>query len=234
MFATDRARPPSKPAAHTKWPVLALILVAALAATSAASAAYRDDRAPHMHLDSRYSHNQMYHDRGYVVHAVPRGAYTVRRGGDVFFFRGGEWYRRDRGLSVVIGAPLGVFVPVLPPFYSTVWWGGVPYYYANDTYYTWDAGANEYEVVGPPEGIESGGTTNAPAADSIFVYPKNGQSSDQQAEDRYECHRSAVLATGYDPTSAGGGVPADTATNKRADYMRAQAACLDARGYSVR
>lgn len=134
----------------------------------------------------------------------------------------------------MIAAPIGAFVPVLPAFYSTVWWGGVPYYYADDTYYDWNAGAREYEVVQPPEGIENGGTTQTPPADSIFVYPKNGQSAEQQAQDRFECHRSAVTATGYDPTVGGGGVPGDVARAKRSDYMRAQAACLDARGYSVK
>jgi hypothetical protein len=39
-------------------------------------------------------------------------------------------------------------VPVLPPAYTTVWASGVPYYYANDTYYA--ATAGEYAVV--PEG----------------------------------------------------------------------------------
>jgi hypothetical protein len=222
---------------HLKTPVLAIILASALAASFTANAESHDARvqsgAPHMHYDSRFSHNQYYHDRGYAVRGIPRGAYTIHRGQDVFFYHGGEWYRRNGAFSVVIGAPIGAFVPALPPLYSTVWWGGVPYYYADDTYYTWNAGANEYEVVNPPDDIESGGTTETPAADSIFVYPKNGQSAEQQAQDRYECHRSAVLATGYDPTAAGN-VPAGTAPNKRADYMRAQAACLDARGYSVK
>lgn len=45
---------------------------------------------------------------------------------------------------------------------------------------------------------------------------------------------NVYLYPGYDPTVAGGGVSADVARNKRADYMRAQAACLDARGYSVK
>lgn len=187
-----------------------------------------------MHLDGRYEHNQYYHDRGEVVRVIPRGAYTVRYGGGAYLYHGGEWYRRNGRVAVVIAAPIGAFVPALPAFYSTVWWGGVPYYYADDTYYTWNGGANEYEVVRTPTGIESGGTTQAPPADSIFVYPKNGQSAEQQAQDRFECHRSAVAATGYDPTVSGGGVPADLARNKRADYMRAQAACLDARGYSVK
>ena len=218
---------------------IALLMALAVAAASTASAQYRDMRTaygnyPHMHLDSRFAHNQFYHDRGYVAPAVPRGAYTVRyRGGD-YLYHGGEWYRPHGRVAVVVAAPIGAFVPVLPAFYSTVWWSGVPYYYADDTYYSWNTGANEYEVVQPPNGIENGGTTQAPPSGEIYVYPKNGQSADQQAKDRYECHRAAVADTGYDPTVAGGGVPADSAANRRADYMRAQSACLDARGYSVK
>ena len=222
----------------TRLRVLGVLMVAALAAssqTNAQNAAGRVDRGvPHMHFDSRFSHDQYYHDRGYVVRGIPRGAYSIHHGGDVFFYHGGEWYRRNGRFAVVIGPPIGVFVPTLPPFYSTVWWGGVPYYYANDAYYSWNPGANQYEVVSPPAGIETGGTTAAPSADSIFVYPKSGQSTEQQAKDRYECHRSAVLATGYDPTVSGGGVSPDVAPSKRADYMRADAACLEARGYSVK
>lgn len=218
--------------------VLGVIAVVALAASSQADA--RDDGgragrgAPHMHFDNRFSHDQYYHDRGYSVRGIPRGAYNIHHGGNAFYYHGGEWYRPRLGFSVVIGAPIGAFVPVLPPFYSTVWWGGVPYYYANDAYYSWDPGVNEYQVVNPPAGIETGGTKVAPPTDSIFVYPKAGQSSEQQSKDRYECHRSAVLASGYDPTVSGGGVSPDIGAGKRADYMRADAACLEARSYSVK
>ena len=218
--------------------VLGVIVVAALAASSPANA--RDDGgrggrgAPHMHFDNHFSHGQYYHDNGYSVRGIPRGAYNIHHGGGSYYYHGGEWYRPHGGFSIVIGAPIGAFVPVLPPFYSTVWWGGAPYYYANDAYYSWSPRANEYEVVNPPTGIETGGTTAAPPADSIFVYPKSGQSSEQQAKDRYECHHSAVLATNYDPTVSGGGVSPDSAASKRSDYMRADAACLEARGYSVK
>lgn len=218
--------------------ILSGMLLAALGQSLPANARSHDGhgyRVPaHMHFDSRFAHNHYYHDHGYAVRGIPRGAYLIHHRGHVFLYHGGEWYRRHGGVSVVIGAPIGALVPVLPPFYSTVWWRGVPYYYADDTYYVWDAGASEYQVVSPPANIETDGTTQAPPSDSIFVYPKNGQSPEQQSRDRYECHRSAVQATGYDPTEPGGGVPADTASSKRADYMRAQAACLDARGYSVR
>jgi len=35
-----------------------------------------------------------------------------------------------------------------------------------------------------------------------FVYPKAGQSEQQQSQDRYECHQWAVQQTGYDPSMA--------------------------------
>jgi len=39
------------------------------------------------------------------------------------------------------------------------------------------------------------------AQDSLYIYPKNGQSDEQQKKDRYECHMWAVQQTGFDPTA---------------------------------
>lgn len=44
----------------------------------------------------------------------------------------------------------------------------------------------------------------------------------------------ATSVNGYDPTQPLGGVGESSAASKRADYQRAQAACLQARGYSVK
>ncbi len=47
------------------------------------------------------------------------------------------------------------------------------------------------------------GLALAVAADStVFAYPNAGQSSEQQARDRFECHQWAVSQTGFDPTTA--------------------------------
>lgn len=188
----------------------------------------------HMHMDGRHSNDHSYHDHGYEFRGRPHNSYEIRHGGNTYWYDRNHWYRQRGGLSIVIGAPIGAFVPLLPSYYSTIWWAGVPYYYANDTYYTWNGQQDEYQVVDPPPGIDSGATTDAPPSDQIFVYPRNGQSADQQARDRYECHRSAADQTGYDPTVSGGGVSAAAASGKRSDYLRGQASCLDARGYSVR
>jgi hypothetical protein len=78
-------------------------------------------------------------------------------------------------------------------------------------------------------------STGQPAPDGqLFVYAKTGASYAQQASDRYQCDVSAVDQTGYDPTEDDGGVPPDAAPAKRSDYFRAEAACLEARGYRVR
>ncbi len=123
---------------RVKLLLCATALAAALVASMAAHAEgrfvqVRDDHG--VHYDGRFAHNQFYHDRGYSVPGIPRGAYAIHHGGYNYWYHGGEWYRHDGRFSIVVGAPIGAFVPVLPPFYSTVWWGGVPYYYADDTYY---------------------------------------------------------------------------------------------------
>ncbi len=89
-----------------------------------------------------------------------------------------------------------------------------------------------YEVTGPE--VDNRMATQAPASDQLFIYPKNGQSSEQQAQDRYECHRWAVEQSGFDPTVAGGGVEPEKAVDKRNNYFRAQVACLEGRGYTVK
>ena len=211
---------------NKKLPLIALLATVSAAALPLPSQA--------MHLDNRFEHNQYYHDRGEVVPALPRGAYTVRyRGGD-YLYHGGEWYRRNGRVAVVIAAPIGAFVPVLPAFYSTVWWGGVPYYYADDVYYRYRTDRREYEVVDPPPEGQASTTQPSGAQSDLFIYPKNGQSEDQQSKDRYECHSWASSQSGFDPTQPLGGVDESQASAKRADYQRAQTACLEARGYSVK
>ena len=64
----------------------------------------------------------------------------------------------------------------------------------------------------------------------LFAYPKHDQSEEQQAKDRYECHRWAVHESGVDPTLE----DAKLSTVKKLDYQRALGACLEVRDYSVK
>jgi len=184
-------------------------------------------------LDHRYDHNHYYPPRGYAVHALPVGYHSYYYRGAPYYFHGGIWYRPYGPRFVVVAAPVGLVLPVLPPFYTTVWYGGIPYYYADDTYYVWRDESHGYVVSDPPPDAQPE-PKPAAAKDDVFIYPKNGQSEEQQATDRYECHRWAADQTGFDPTQPAGGVPADQNTGKRGDYQRAQAACLEGRGYTVK
>jgi hypothetical protein len=225
---------------HALFAAVWVLLIAASAATIAQHVGAHPARTTmaggaHQHFDGRFSHNQYYYDRGYSVRRPPVGGVGELRGpdGGRYWFHAGSWYRWRDGVWVVSAAPVGLFVPWLPPNFTTVWWNGVPYYYANDTYYTWDDAEQAYQVVDPPNNINETGTTRAPASDQIFVYPNSGQSSEQQAKDRYECYRWAVDQTGFDPTVSGGGVAPENAVTKRNDFFRAQVSCLEGRGYSV-
>jgi len=152
----------------------------------------------------------------------------------VWFYPGWAWY-----------------LPVLPVGYATFWWGGVPYYYWNNLYYTWSPTDNGYVVSNPPPAANGDGTDPgtdpsvpgqydqaAPASYSapppgagsghVYLYPRNGQSEEQTQNDRYECHSWAVNQTGFDPTRS------QQTSGNAADYRRAMIACLDARGYSAR
>jgi hypothetical protein len=186
-------------------------------------------------LDGRYNHGQFYPAFGASFRALPVGSRPYYFRGSPFYFSAGVWYAPGPGGFVVVRPPFGLVVSVLPPYYSTVWIGGSPYYYADNVYYTWDPAANGYTVVAPPDGADQPSAAPAQAAPQtdLIVYPKNGQSSDQQAADRYDCHNWAKGQTGFDPTQTGGGVAPGTAAQARSNYDRAMSACLQARGYQV-
>jgi hypothetical protein len=61
----------------------------------------------------------------------------------------------------------------------------------------------------------------------------SGVSYTRQARIRYQCDIWAADQTGFDPTEDDGGVPLDEVARKRADYLRAEAACFEAHGYIV-
>lgn len=195
-----------------------------------------DDRGrrPGFVLDQRYHHDRYYPPRGYVQRELPRGYMTFRHHDERYFYREGIWYRNSGLGFIVVAPPFGMVVPVLPPYYTTVWIGGVPYYYANDVYYVWQPAQQGYVVTQPPAASSNVVPQPQQGPDQFYVYPKKGQSADQQAKDRYECHRWAVDQTGFDPSQPVTNLSDSQLTAKRAGYRRAIEACLDARGYSVK
>jgi hypothetical protein len=153
------------------------------------------------------------------------------------------------------------FLPVLPLGYATFWWGGVPYYYWNNVYYTWDPGYNGYVVNDPPPVAGQNADTTADSADA-------GGNYTQAAPDYGQPTAQPMAAPVSAPTGGGTGEvflyprngQSDAQTqNDRyechswaanqagfdptrsgqqsgnaGDYRRAMIACLDARGYSAR
>lgn len=211
---------------------------ATFAMSTANAAAHRREYAEQRreYLDNRYNHGHYYPNRGVVYGALPGGALGLRyRGGD-WYFHGGTWYRPYGPRFIVAAPPIGIGLRVLPPYYTTVWFGGVPYYYADGAYYVWRGERQEYVVTDPPSAdlsTEPPPAASEPVTQDTYAYPKNGQSQAQQSTDRYECHSWAAQQSGFDPTQPLGGVTADQSVAKRNDYLRAERACLTGRGYSV-
>lgn len=181
--------------------------------------------------DRRYHHDRYYPPPGYKTKSLHHHHYVVPYRGTKYYFDAGVWYRPYGSQFVVVVPPFGLTLRTLPPYYTTIWVGGIPYYYSAGVYYTWQPQQQVYVVSEPPPEKEV--SEQSPIADRIFIYPKKGQSEQQQATDRYECHSWSTDQSGFDPTKPGGNVADSEYTNKRNDYQRAMKACLEARGYSV-
>jgi hypothetical protein len=204
----------------------AIILMGFAQGASAAERGFRHKE----YRDSRYNHNHYYPARGQYIESLPSGHRAVVHGNARYYFHGGAWYRPAGPRFVIVAPPFGMVVPFLPPYYATIWLGGIPYYYANNVYYT-QYGQRGYVVVEPPKGEVS---QSPPTADQLFIYPRKGQSEQQQSSDRYDCHRWAAGQADFDPTQPADGMPEAQMNQKRTDYQRAMGACLDARDYTVK
>jgi len=151
------------------------------------------------------------------------------------YWHGGYWHG-GYWPGAYYGAGFAWFLPILPLAYATYWYSGIPYYYANDVYYTWNPTYDGYVATDPPPVADSSGSAagpndanapnpgpgpGGPTAGQIFMYPKNGQSAEQQAVDRAECQQWAASQAGQ-------------VAQNGSDYNRAMVACVEGRGYSAR
>lgn len=216
----------------------ASLLIASLAALALSGNAVAQSHAGGGHFGGPAGGHYAGHPGGYGGWHGGYGGYGGWRGGyGGWGWRGyyGGWGWGWGGLG------LGLYFAALPPLYATYWWGGIPYYYANNTYYVYDGNVGQYETVAPPPELQNQVVAQGPpgqAAGSgqavgtdLMTYPANGQTAEQQAKDKYECHHWAATQTGFDPTQ---GATESATPGKRSDYMRAQAACLEGRGYTVK
>jgi hypothetical protein len=226
------------------WLTTTVVLFTLLGLVSSIAYADRDRRdrhdrrervihpAPGMRLDNRYDHHRYYPKPGLFVNRLPERHHPIRFHDRDYYYFGGVWYLPSGVRFSVVVPPIGIVVPILPPYYTTLWFGGVPYYYANDTYYRWRPDLNGYQVTAPPE--EDTPSQPTYLADELYIYPKKGQSKEQQADDRFTCHQWAVGQSHYDPTQPPEGLTVDALSQRREDYRRATISCLEGKGYSVR
>ncbi len=209
-----------------------------------------------LRVDTRYRHNQYYPVRGYYLAALPVGALAIGYGGYQWFFHSGVWFRPYGPRFVVSGAPIGAYLPYLPNSFVTLNINGLLYFYANGVYYAQSGNPAGFVVVAPPNGAdvavpEPNYYPAVPAPSPSYpaqpyptqpapvqapppqarvpapngypepvIYPRQNQNDAQTAYDQRECERWALSQSS---SSANTDV-----------YVRAFAACMDARGYTVR
>jgi hypothetical protein len=156
---------------------------------------------------------------GITVPVLPPYYTTVWIGGTPYYYANRVYYAQSPQGYVVVPEPTGQIMTSPPPNA-----GVAP-----------GPGVIEHGPVSAPPPPQaqvppqpSGGNVGTTA--QLFIYPRQGQSADQQAKDRGECHSWAVSQTGVDPTIQRSGPSSD----RLSDYARAIDACLDARGYTVR
>lgn len=190
-----------------------------------------DRGTPGRWYDGAHGHNHYYPAPGTVYRAPPSHSRWVVWGGVNYRYLDGIWWGPGARGYVVVRPPYGVVVSDLPTFATVITIAGIAYLYANGVYYREHPGGG-YEVAAPP--VPEGNPV-ASGPDRMYVYPRNGQSAQQQASDEYECHRWAVSQTNFDPTAlATGNTVSTTDAARRSDYQRARTACLEGRGYTVR
>ena len=182
------------------------------------------------HLDAgRQSAYRYYHPAGYRLNRLPAGYLTLRYSGRNVFYHSGAYYRRLGQEFVVIRPPLGIGISILPAGYRSHRFRNLNYYSANGVFYRWNDFNRHYVVIDDPRAEDTPSITSAAIAEQ-FVYPRQGQDATQTSRDRYECYLWAVEQTGVEPSQL-----ANTSTTTSVEsYQRANGACLEARGYSVK
>jgi len=90
------------------------------------------------------------------------------------------------------------------------------------------AGSSAFVVpAATPATPTSAATTPHPT--KVIAYPRNAQSAEQQARDHYECYQFGVAQSGFDPMRSSA-----TSAEQQSTFDRAQNACFEGRGYTVR
>jgi hypothetical protein len=159
------------------------------------------------------------------------GAYRYRPGFYPSYYPrhyGPRFYSR----AYFSGPSIGLYVPLLPWGYTTLWVGSEPYYRYNNVYYVADVDGG-YRVAAPPAQVITSvevapSASDVPSGEMVMLFPRQGQTETQATFDRIECEKAASQVTGHNPAQSA----PDAA--KLANYRNALRSCLDNRGYSLK
>ena len=77
--------------------------------------------------DSRNGQGHHRPPRGGWLGSLPRDHRRYYYQGRPFYYYDGFWYERRPGGYFIVRPPIGIYLPVPPPYYTTMWIGGVPY-----------------------------------------------------------------------------------------------------------
>lgn len=101
------------------------------------------------HRDKWSYKHKRYHGR--VYRTLPADVFSLTIGGGAFFYHFGTYYRHTGDGYVVVQAPVGARVRILPDDCSDFYTDGIRYYECGDVYY--ESVDGEYIVIeGPPRG----------------------------------------------------------------------------------
>ena len=190
-----------------------------------------------------------------IVPALPEFATKFDSGGQTYLYANDVFYtsRPDLGGYEVVNDPTDTSPAQVASSGSHA--PGVALQVAASTAPS-DAARSTAVAPQPSDGVPSGeppavaGPARPPAADApasapaaafmpanptrVALEPREGQTADRQARDRYECYRRASTQSHFDPLGMAAGASSGDASQARLAYWRAQTACLEGRGYEVR
>jgi hypothetical protein len=157
-----------------------------------------DNEPYNKHHDRHFGHDHVYPDRGAIFRDLPKGATIVNYAGLPYRYASGVWFEPRGPVFIVVLPPIGVVVPSLPPFATSLELGGESYFYANDTYYLARPELGGYEVVNDP-------------ADMAPTSSKSGPGNNVMGDSAVPRAAPIPEAMPVAPGSSGGATPATNA-----------------------
>lgn len=136
----------------------------------------------HHHRNYRPYHWNRHFDHdwdsyGRISIRLPIGFFSIVIGGEKYYYHAGVYYRHEPYGYVIVPAPIGARVAVLPFDRQIVYMSGVKYYFYNGTYYI--PIATGYEVVPPPVAtvtpVQAVPTVSTTSQESFTVNIPNNQ-----------------------------------------------------------